>query len=261
MSNNYSLSVPAGGSGWPHLPGFVIGLAIALMVQHRPIEQLADYHHFADQREWLGLPHAADVLSNLGFALIGCLGLNLLWKRRSQPLLQAGCGGYALFFGALLLTASGSAFYHFAPSNTRLVFDRLPIALACAGLLAAVWNETRSRHPWLPSVLAFAACLSVWWWRFTDLNGAGDLRPYLLIQALPLVLIPLLQWQHARPMGERRLFGLAIGLYVLAKLFELEDQPVFALLGLLSGHTIKHLIATLAAGMVLVCLKRRACKT
>ncbi len=98
--------------------------------------------------------------------------------------------------------------------------------------------------------LAAAAVASVAWWRFTDLQGAGDLRPYLLLQGLPLVLVPLLQWQHEAPMRERLAVGGAMVLYVLAKVFEWGDHGVFAALGVVSGHTIKHLLATLAAALI-----------
>ncbi len=39
------------------------------------VPQSATYHHFADQRGWLGVPFALDVLSNLPFALWGIGGL------------------------------------------------------------------------------------------------------------------------------------------------------------------------------------------
>ena len=64
--------------------------------------------------------------------------------------LRAGWPGYRLFLIGLLLTAFGSGFYHFAPDNARLIWDRLPIALAEAGLInpkhakaAAAASETR----------------------------------------------------------------------------------------------------------------------
>ena len=44
--------------------------ALALLL-HGPIAQWASYHAFADQRELWGIPHAADVLSNLPFAIAG----------------------------------------------------------------------------------------------------------------------------------------------------------------------------------------------
>jgi hypothetical protein len=221
-------------------------LAICAMLAHGPIAQLENYHAFADQRTLLGIAHGADVLSNLGFALVGLAGLLGVGRIQAGVAARPGRAGYTLFFGALVLTAFGSSWYHLAPDNARLVFDRLPIALACAGLLSAVCAQTIGGERTLTPLLAAAAVASVLWWRVTDLHGAGDLRPYLLLQLLPLVLIPLMQWQAGRARRERLAFGAAIALYALAKACELADHALYHALGALSGHTIKHLLATLA---------------
>src|SRR6185369_5256246 len=162
----------------------------------------------------------------------------------------SGWPGYLLFLASLVLTAIGSAYYHWAPDNARLVWDRLPIALACAGLLSAVWAETRPRPGGGHTTgLALFAVASVAWWVFTDRQGHGDLRPYLLMQGLPLVLIPLWQAIYRAPPRDRAAFGLALVLYVLAKVAEVLDHQLLALLGGLSGHTLKHLLATAAAAV------------
>jgi len=239
------------------LPVLFIAIAIVAMLLHGPIAQLNGYHDFADQRQWLGISNAADVLSNLGFALVGLFGMRMLWLQRDHPAFKAGQSGYGLFFAAIFLTAFGSGWYHLNPDNARLVWDRLPIALGCAGLLAAVWHETLGRSRWISPVLAILAVISVMWWRYTDLLGIGDLRPYLLLQLLPLAIVPLLQWQHRRPRVERLAFTVAIGLYAVAKIFELADHATLGILLILSGHTIKHLLATLAAAAVAWGLSRR----
>jgi hypothetical protein len=232
------------------LPLAVVALAIVALLWHGPVAQLPHYHDFADRRSWLGIANAADVLSNLGFAWVGLQGLWCVHRWWHAPALRPGRGGWLVFFFALLLTSAGSAWYHLAPDNARLVWDRLPIALACAGLLAACWRETIGAGRWLTPALAACALASVAWWRYTDLQGTGDLRPYLLLQFLPLVLVPLLQWQHDAPMVERLAIGGAMGLYVLAKAFELSDHATLQALGLVSGHTVKHLLATLAAALI-----------
>jgi hypothetical protein len=194
----------------------------------------------------LAVPHAFDVFSNVGFAIVALWGWRVVRHGRS-------CG-YALFVASLLLTAIGSSFYHLEPHDTRLVWDRLPIALACAGLLGAVRAESRGR--WNDAVatvaLAVAAFGSVYWW-----DISGDLRPYLLLQALPLVLIPLWQWIYHAPRERRIAFAAAIALYVLAKVAELNDHAIYALSGLVSGHTLKHLLATLASAVVVFELNGR----
>lgn len=238
-------------------PTLIVLVAVLAMLLHGPIAQPPGYHHFADQRDWLGIHNAADVLSNLGFALVGLYGMHLAWRERANLALAQGRSGYALFFAALFLTALGSGWYHLAPDNARLMWDRLPIALACAGILAGVWRETLGCYRDITAALAGFAVFSVAWWRYTDLHGIGDLRPYLLLQLLPLVLIPLLQWQQRSPAVERQAFAIAISLYVLAKACELADHATFEMLSILSGHTLKHLFATLASAVIAWCLAQR----
>lgn len=238
-----------------HQPLLVtIGLAL-LMIWHGPIPQPAHYHAFADTRSFLGVQNGADVLSNLGFALAGIWGfLHLGSARSTGPVLA----GYRLFLVALVLTAAGSAGYHLQPDDGRLIWDRIPIALACAGLLAAVHAETaRFRNTAGGAtrntvLLAAAAVASVAWWSFT-----GDLRPYLLLQALPLILIPLWQYLHDAPRADRQAFGLAILLYILAKFAELGDDEILRISGFVSGHTLKHLLASAAAGTIVARLALR----
>lgn len=228
----------------PPLALYATGLLILAMALAGPIAQPDNYHHFADTRALFGIPNAGDVLSNLGFLCAGVAGLGLMWRARLRDT------GMGLFCVSLLLTALGSGWYHLAPDNTRLVWDRIPIALACAGVLGAIVQQTYARVT-LVAPLAIFGVLSVFWWAQT-----GDLRPYLLIQAAPLVLIPLLQWQAGAPAAQRRAFGVAIGLYVLAKLFELGDLATYELLGAISGHSIKHVLATIAALVIVRSMAR-----
>ena len=95
--------------------------AIALAL-HGAIPQPAEYHAFADARGWLGLPNAANVLSNLPFTLIGAWGLWRLSAIQHGPARAAWC----CFCAALACTGFGSAIYHWAPANASLVLDRCP---------------------------------------------------------------------------------------------------------------------------------------
>ncbi|MGZ5102997.1 MAG: hypothetical protein ACXWHB_01765 [Usitatibacter sp.] len=240
------------------IPLGVLALAAILMIAHGPIPQLDHYHDFADKRPLGFVPNAGDVLSNAGFAIVGVWGMAAL---RREGACASLAPGWRVFLAAIVLTSLGSGFYHLAPDNGRLVWDRLPIALACAGLLSAVHEETHAGgdRPLLAALVA-AAIASVVWWSATEARGEGDLRPYLLMQAAPLVMIPLWQWIHGAPRGERVAFGAAIALYVLAKVSELEDIAVFRALGFMSGHTLKHLLAVAASAVLvanLVFRKRR----
>jgi hypothetical protein len=233
------------------LPLAVTLLLAAAALFHGPIHQPAGYHDFADQTLRFGIPHFCDVTSNLGFALAAFWGWIRLAPARAHPELRHGWAGYRLFLLGLFLTALGSSWYHLAPDNASLVWDRLPIALACGGLLAGVLGDVEGRDSGRrASWLALAAIASVAWWYFTDLSGQGDLRPYLLLQILPILLIPLWQWIYRMPVADRLAFGGALALYVVAKFAELNDHEIAAALGAVTGHTLKHLLAAGAAALI-----------
>ncbi|WP_051346443.1 hypothetical protein [Bradyrhizobium sp. th.b2] len=242
-----------------YAPTIVTTGAIVILALHGRIAQPAGYNDFADRSVISGIHHAADVFSNTGFALVALWGWLALRPRRNSDQLRAGWPGYRLFLIGLFLTAFGSAYYHLDPGNARLIWDRLPIALACAGLLVGVRGDTR---PGLKTeleaiVLGLFAVASVAWWVFTDQHGADDLRPYLLLQVLPLILIPLWQSIYRAPRADRIAFAAAMVLYVLAKITEVLDHQIAGTLGFVSGHTLKHLIATAATAAVVWGLTRR----
>jgi len=194
-----------------------------------PIAQPESYHAFADQRRILGIPNFWNVISNLPFAVAGLAGLRALRDLGSR-----------LLFAGIFLTTFGSAYYHWAPDTPRLVWDRLPITVAYMSLLAlviaAAFGERIGRRLLLPLVALGLA--SVVWWRV-----AGDLRPYVLVQFAPMLMIPIALVFFDIP--ARRQLWIAVALYGLAKLGELFDREVFSVL-LLSGHTWKHLLAGLS---------------
>jgi len=244
-----------------HLPTLLTIAGIALLLWFGPIAQPPHFNDFADQSVWMGIPHAADVLSNLGFAIVAVWGWRRLRPAPARAALRAGELGYRLFLVGLLLTAVGSAYYHWAPDNQRLVWDRLPIAVSFAGLLAAVRAEMRPDTAALrfAVVMSVLAALSVAWWHYTDHpQQPGDLGPYVLLQALPLLLIPLWQAIYGAPRRDRLNFAVVIGCFLLAKWAELNELTLLATLGWISGHTLKHLLATLAAGLLVGRLVQRS---
>ena len=150
-------------------------------------------------------------------------------------------------FAGIALVAVGSAYYHWAPSNATLVWDRLPITVAFMGLTSAVLAETlsvRLGSVLLPPLL-IAGAASVFYWALTD-----DLTPYACIQGLPILLLPLMlllfEPRYTGSVG----YLLALGLYAFAKVTELRDHELYrATGGRMSGHTMKHL-ASAAATLV-----------
>ena len=236
---------------------WLLALAAALALalgMHNPIPQWASYHAFADARSWLALPSAENVLSNLPFALIGAWGL---WLHSRAPRMAPDTSARRAWWGfsaALTCTAFGSALYHWAPTNASLVFDRLPIAWACTALLCAFLSErVDARWAGLPALAAgfVVATGSVAWWWLSEQHGQGDLRAYLFVQFLPMLLVPAALWLKLPARAPQALHNgtwwAVLGLYAAAKLMELADQSVFDALGFTSGHTLKHLLAAAAA--------------
>jgi len=106
-------------------------------------------------------------------------------------------------------------------------------------------------------LMALYAVFSVGWWYATLQKGADDLGPYLILQTLPLVLVPLWQTIYHAPRRDRQAFAIALGFYVIAKVAELNDHTILNSLSVISGHTLKHLLAAVAAGIIVLRLVRR----
>lgn len=220
-----------------------LAAVVAVLLAGR-IPQDPGYHGFADARTLLGIPNFFNCCSNLPFLLAGIYGL---WRapRLSQPRTRAG---YWVLCLGVLLVAAGSSYYHYAPSNAALVWDRLPMTVAFMALFSLLLDErvfpaSPPRTLW-PLLAAGVASVAYWYW--TEAQGAGDLRAYALVQFLPMLLIPaILALFQPRYLRGTHLVA-ALGLYVLAKLFEHFDAAVYAALGEVSGHTVKHLLSGVA---------------
>ncbi len=245
--------------------GLIGGLAVlaaAAFVLVPPIPQDPAYHRLADSRRWLGIPNVSNVLSNAGFLLVGALGLAFVLRGGvgDRTFREAGeRWPYVVFFGGLLLTGFGSAYYHWEPGNARLAWDRLPLAITLMGLLAATITEriAVTAGLWLLGPLVAIAAGSVIYWHWTEQHAAGDLRLYALVQFYPVVAVPLMLWWL--PPGYTRGGGLlaAAATYAAAKVPELLDGWVLSATRVVSGHTLKHLLAALAGYWVLRMLRHR----
>lgn len=224
-------------------------LALLLLAALLPgVAQFANYHAFADQRTWLGIPRALDVLTNLPFALVGFVGLWRLRASQRADFLQrwpqvSRCLA-ALFFVGLVATAWGSAYYHWAPDDAGLVIDRACMTLSFAGLLGLAASERVSGRAGgtLAVVALIGGALSLVVWAHK-----GNLTPWSVFQGGGMLLV--LGLLAVKPVGAPlHMQWLAVVLiYALAKVAEGLDAPLFELSGVLSGHSLKHLVASLAA--------------
>ncbi len=214
-----------------------------VVIAPRPIPQDQGYHHFADTRSFLGVPNFANVVSNVAFILAAGAGLAKL-RRMSSVTLSVG----------ILLTGVFSAVYHWKPSDQMLALDRLGMVIVFAAFITLLMEHfgIPGFRLALPILVVFGISTILYW------IYLGDLRPYGALQGFPIILFvvgsalfPRMHTQHAM------LWFAAVG-FVLAKICEFLDQKIFAMTGgVVSGHTLKHLLAGGALWITIEWLKRR----
>jgi hypothetical protein len=231
------------------LPMIVVGFVT-------PFGQDPAYHRFADQRVLLGIPHFGDVVSNIGLLIVGALGLAFVTGGRGRAILTEPSERlpYQVFFTAIALIFFGSAYYHADPTNQTLFWDRLPMTIAYLALLA-LFIADRVHGPvgvrvMLPLLIGLGVG-AVIYWRLGEATGDGDLRFYFLTQIYPALMIPLicLLFPRRHTLGRYVLYLFVC--YGLVVASEQLDHEIYALTaGTVSGHSLKHLFAALAAYMI-----------
>lgn len=226
-------------------------LLLAGIMATGPIPQDLAYHDFADKRVFLGVPNFFDVASNIPFLLIGIAGAAFCLGRR-RP---GAFASWSVLFFATALVSLGSAYYHWAPDNATLVWDRLPMTIGFMGLFVALVsehvNEKFERVMLVPALVVGAA--SVAWWHFTD-----DLRFYVWVQLAPLVILLFVVVMFSGRFSHRAYLLYGLGSYLLAKSAEFWDREFFAFTAnAVSGHSLKHLLAATAVLFVYLMLRWR----
>ena len=244
---------------------FAASVAGVLLIDPYPgwPAQDLENHDFADGRTLLGVPNFWNVISNLPFLVAGFLGIRLCVRAKpghQAPWLEAWeRTAFSLFFVGVALTCLGSSYYHLWPENGTLFWDRLPMTLGFMGLLAIIIGE-RAPPPWGKAALwplVIVGVFSVVYWHLSELGGSGDLRPYVLVQFYPMLVIPVLLFFPPRYSQTASYWAVLVG-YLLAKILEEYDGELFDLTsGQMSGHSLKHVTAALATYWLYRMLTRR----
>jgi hypothetical protein len=207
-------------------------------------------HAFIDARSYFGIPNCLDVISNIPFLLAGVWGLLLL---RHHTLANATHTAAQIFFFGLVLTFFGSSFYHWSPSDFGLMIDRIGMAVAFTGVIsfASASRLGDSAAKLAMPVLMVVASLSA-----IAAYSLQNVLPWAVVQFGGMVMIA---WLAALPQreGDHLNIWALIAWYTLAKILEAGDEAVFHLtLGHVSGHSLKHIAACLAAWPVISALKK-----
>ena len=176
------------------------------------------FHLYPDSR-------VALVLSNLPFLVVAALA--------------RGAPGYLRVSVAAIALGSGA--YHARPGDELLALDWAPIALTLM-LLAATVIERRVAFMLAP-ILALG---SVAYWLATGgTHSGGNMAPYVVTQAAGVFIPPLIAL--IAPGRVRALWLLAgVACFALARVAAAYDRELLEASGL-SGHSIKHIVAALAA--------------
>ncbi len=224
-----------------------------------PVPQDSSYHRFADTSAWLGIPNFLNVATNALFILVGILGFSA--SRAKGFVLESADMrlAYHVFFLGVGFVGLGSAYYHVNPNNATLVWDRLPMTVSFMALLAMIIADTVS--PKIGTVLLWPligiGAGSVGYWYVTEMWEIGDLRPYGLVQFLPMLLIPMMLGLFGTRFMRSPFLWAILGTYLLAKIVEFFDAEIYSTTQIISGHSLKHVIAALAtAWMIWACHKR-----
>ncbi|MEY4588960.1 MAG: hypothetical protein RL497_1036 [Pseudomonadota bacterium] len=238
---------------WP-LIGAIIIFVLLGMFFIDPIAQNTNYHHFSDSRTLLGVSNFWNVISNVIFALAGLAGLLVVLSAGYSSFPKQLRLAYYVFFAGVLLVSLGSGYYHLEPNNATLVWDRLPMTIAFMALFSIIIGECVALElgKKLLVPLLVLGGFAVGYWHYTEQLGRGDLRPYIVVQFLPLIIIPFILIIAPPVFGRASGYWWLLGSYVLAKVCEHWDTYIYHIGFGLSGHTLKHAIA--AVGVLLLVL-------
>lgn len=232
------------------LLGLIVASALAIMLVP-PIPQSLAYHEFVDGRALWRIPNFLNIATNLPFLVVGGWGLAYCLR---QPQHEAPWSWCLVFLGTAAV-CFGSAYYHWQPNSGTLVWDRLPMTIAFMALFLALLREhvdMKSEGIGLGIALV-AGVASVIYWIYTD-----DLRPYIWVQAVPFLVIACALGLFEGKYTHRHFLVYGLLLYALAKVGELFDAQIYLLTQeLLSGHSLKHLLAAAGIYLLYLMLKRR----
>jgi hypothetical protein len=234
-------------------------IAIIAIFWQDPIAQDQNYHAFYDHKNMLGIANFWNVVSNLPFLFAGLWGLQWIMTANDSCCLVELRLLYIIFFIGISLVALGSSYYHFSPSNSTLVWDRLPITIAFMALFAIILGEfvsVRFGRLMLLPLLSYGI-FSVMYWDYSETLGQGDLRWYIVVQLLPILSLPIILLLFNATFTLKSAYWLLLVSYLLAKLLEYFDAETYHIVPLLSGHSLKHLVAAFGIYLLIRAYKKR----
>lgn len=237
------------------IPSLAIISVIALII-HGPIAQNQDYHVIADARKFCGIPNVINVITNLPFALVGLLGMQVVSSIKEKKLMRI-C--FMICTGFLFVTI-GSGYYHLRPNNNTLVYDRIPIIIIVMSFFAFIIYDSISLKRGYEAliILNIIGVMSVIYWIITEHTGNGDVRWYGMVQFFPILAIPVMLKLYNSTYKHWKQIALIFLLFGIARISEMFDNEIYHLLNeIISGHSLKHLFMAAAGYEIIVLLRYR----
>tara|TARA_B110001452_G_scaffold251958_1_gene241450 strand:- start:1551 stop:2303 length:753 start_codon:yes stop_codon:yes gene_type:complete len=228
---------------------------IVVAIAYGPISQPQNYHEFADDREFMGIPNALDVMSNLAIIFPGLIGLAFVHERRTNPRVSDDeTSIHITLFSGMILTFAGSVWFHLDPNDSTMLWDRLGMSIvigSCISLLINdLWDRELAVRAHIPIVLA--SIVSVLCWPVFD-----DLRIYFIVKHHPFILFPILLFFGSRLYDKISGYYWGLSMFILATFFEFTDEAIFQATGFISGHTMKHIAAGIGLWFIMKMIRDR----
>lgn len=210
-------------------------------------------HDYADLRRWFGLPNAANLIASLALLPAALYGV---FATRSSgwpvALRRPWLGFHASAIAAGMLAAA----YHLAPTDTVYVLANTALSAACALLTAALLAERVDPRFGSPAAVGLVCALVAAAAGWVAWTGASDLRPFIMIDVLPVLLVPTgalgLPGGHLRSTD----WTAVLVAYAAARLADIGDAAILAATGWISGHALMHLGLAFVAGWLAYCAAR-----
>ena len=229
-----------------------------------PIPQSIEYHQFIDKRVYFGVPNFFNVFSNIVLLISGLAGLIFLLTPRELLIHKTFIElserwPYFILFLSIIMASLASTYYHLAPDNTRLVWDRIPIAIGMMTLLSIVLIERVSKNIGfvLLPFLILSGIGSVMYWYWSEQNGQGNLNFYIVVQFYSILAIVILGKYFSSRYTKGSDIYVVIILYIFAKFAEIADYEIYNFGQIISGHSVKHLFVGLAVFRIIYMLQKR----
>tara|TARA_B100001175_G_scaffold246077_1_gene212721 strand:+ start:557 stop:1309 length:753 start_codon:yes stop_codon:yes gene_type:complete len=230
-------------------------LFIIVAIAYGPIPQPQSYHDFADDREFLNIPNALDVMSNLVIVFPGLVGLAFVHERRNDPFVSDDeTSIHITIFAGMVLTFAGSVWFHLEPNDSTLLWDRLGMTIVIGSSISLMindfWDRELAGRIHIPIILA--SIISLLWWPVFD-----DLRLYFIVKHHPFILLPIFLIYGTRVYDKISGYFWGLSMFILATIFEFADTAIYDMTGFISGHTLKHIAAGIGLWFLMAMIRDR----